>query len=153
MPWPPPLISVPLLRPISVRSTNLTLRDYTSVEIKIILCPDNTFKVFIKHKSIRNRKLDDGFYGLANKGVKNPDQSKPDNCVDGVKINDPENVKPVGCNNIPEKPLDPDAIKYKDLDDKDDGKWEATMVDNPSYKDPWLTKRTKHQTTRENGNI
>merc|ERR1712159_727918 len=53
-------------------------------------------------------------------------------------MDDPEDKKPEGYDDIPETIEDPDAEKPEDWDDESDGEWEAPMIDNPDYKGPWM---------------
>jgi len=106
----------------------------------LVLRPDNTFEVFVDNKSVRAGKLDDEFDFLAEKEIKDPDQSKPSDWVDEREIVDPEDEKPEGYDDIPMEISDPDAAKPDDWDDEDDGEWEPPMVDNPDYKGPWNPK-------------
>mmetsp|Transcript_15511 Transcript_15511/g.32843 ORF Transcript_15511/g.32843 Transcript_15511/m.32843 type:complete len:400 (-) Transcript_15511:180-1379(-) len=105
-----------------------------------VLRPDNTFEVFVDNKSVRAGKLDDEFDFLAEKEIKDPDQSKPSDWVDEREIVDPDDEKPEGYDDIPMEISDPDAAKPDDWDDEDDGEWEPPMVDNPDYKGPWTPK-------------
>merc|ERR1712127_315485 len=95
---------------------------------------------FVDNKSVRAGKLDDEFEFLAEKEIKDPDQSKPEDWVDEREIPDPEDVKPEGYDDYPMEIPDPDAAKPDDWDDEDDGEWEPPMVDNPDYKGPWSPK-------------
>jgi calreticulin len=57
------------------------------------------------------------------------------------EIDDPEDKKPEGYDDIPKQIVDPDASKPDDWDDDSDGEWEAPMIDNPEYKGEWKPKR------------
>ena len=57
------------------------------------------------------------------------------------EIDDPEDKKPDGYDDIPKQIVDPDASKPDDWDDDSDGEWEAPMIDNPEYKGEWKPKR------------
>merc|ERR1740138_1198849 len=52
-------------------------------------------------------------------------------------MNDPEDKKPEGYDDIAKEIADPEATKPDDWDDEDDGEWEAPMIDNPDYKGKW----------------
>jgi len=106
----------------------------------LVLRADNTFEVFVDNKSVREGKLEDEFDFLAEKEIKDPDQSKPEDWVDETEIADPEDVKPEGHDDIPAEIPDPDAEKPEDWDDEDDGEWEAPMLDNPDFDGPWSPK-------------
>lgn len=50
------------------------------------------------------------------------------------EIDDPEEKKPDGYDEIPKQIVDPEASKPDDWDEESDGEWEAPMIDNPEYK-------------------
>merc|ERR1719197_1206080 len=52
-------------------------------------------------------------------------------------IDDPEDKKPDGYDEIPKEIPDPDAKQPDDWDEEDDGEWEAPMIANPDYDGPW----------------
>merc|ERR1712087_60226 len=54
--------------------------------------------------------------------------------VDETQIDDPEDKKPDGWDDIPSQIPDPDATKPEDWDDEDDGEWEPPLIDNPDFK-------------------
>merc|ERR1719359_1618607 len=56
-------------------------------------------------------------------------------------MDDPEDKKPEGWDDIPENIVDPEAEKPEDWDDEDDGEWEAPTIDNPEFKGEWSAKR------------
>merc|ERR550537_2162836 len=59
-------------------------------------------------------------------------------------MDDPEDKKPEGHDDIPAKIADPKATKPDDWDDESDGTWEAPQIDNPDYKGEWKAKRIKN---------
>merc|ERR1711868_89123 len=59
-------------------------------------------------------------------------------------MDDPEDKKPDGYDDIPAKIADPKATKPDDWDDESDGTWEAPQIDNPDYKGEWKAKRIKN---------
>jgi len=103
----------------------------------LVVRTDNTFEVFVDNKSVRKGKLEDEFPFLEQTEIKDPDQSKPADWVDEQKMVDPNDVKPVGYDDIPSEIPDPEAAKPEDWDDEDDGEWEPPMIDNPDYKGSW----------------
>uniref|UniRef100_A0A7S4NDN8 Calreticulin n=2 Tax=Odontella aurita TaxID=265563 RepID=A0A7S4NDN8_9STRA len=107
----------------------------------LVLRPDNTFEVFVDNKSVRSGKLEDEFDFLLPKTIKDPDQSKPDDWVDEAEMDDPEDKKPEGYDDIAEEIPDPEAKKPEDWDDEDDGEWEPPMFDNPQYTGEWRANR------------
>ena len=58
------------------------------------------------------------------------------------EMDDPEDKKPAGWDDIPKQIVDPDASKPDDWDDESDGEWEAPMIDNPAYKVSCCTRKT-----------
>lgn len=59
-------------------------------------------------------------------------------------IDDPEDKKPEGYDDIPEEITDPEAKKPEDWDDEEDGEWTAPTIPNPEYKGPWKAKKIKN---------
>jgi len=106
----------------------------------LVLKPDNTVKVLIDNKEVRDGKLDEFFDFLEPEKIKDPAASKPSDWVDEEEIPDPDDKKPDGYDDIPEEIPDPDAEKPDDWDDEDDGEWEPPMIDNPEYSGPWSPK-------------
>jgi len=72
--------------------------------------------------------------------IKDPTQSKPEDWVDEAEIDDPEDLKPEGYDDIPHEIMDPVATKPEDWDDEEDGEWEAPMIPNPEFRGPWYPK-------------
>merc|ERR1712164_78158 len=93
----------------------------------LIVNPDNTFEVQIDGSKVEDGKLADGWKFLEPK-----------------EIDDPEDKKPAGYDDIPAKISDPKATKPDDWDDESDGEWEAPQIDNPEYKGEWKAKRIKN---------
>merc|ERR1719411_2594241 len=52
-------------------------------------------------------------------------------------IDDPEDKKPEGWDDIPETIVDADGEKPEDWDDEEDGEGEAPTIPNPDYKGVW----------------
>lgn len=107
----------------------------------LIVHPDNTYEIKIDNKSKQTGNLEDDWDFLLPKEIKDPALSKPKDWVDDAKMDDPEDVKPEGWDEIPEMIVDPDAEKPEDWDDELDGDWEAPMIDNPEYKGEWKPKK------------
>merc|ERR1712048_438357 len=59
-------------------------------------------------------------------------------------MDDPEDVKPEGYDDIPETIVDADATKPDDWDDDEDGEWEAPLIPNPEYKGEWSPNQIKN---------
>jgi calreticulin len=107
----------------------------------LILKPDNTFSVLIDGESKRSGNIEDEFEILEPKVINDPAQSKPSDWVDEAQIDDPQDVKPDGWDDIPATIVDPEASKPEDWDDELDGEWEAPTISNPEFKGVWRAKR------------
>jgi len=107
----------------------------------LILKPDNTFQVLTDNKESRAGNIEDHFDILESKEIPDPAISKPADWVDETHIDDPEDLKPEGYDEITPEIVDPEAAKPADWDDELDGEWEAPKVPNPAYKGPWRPKR------------
>merc|ERR1712146_357911 len=59
-------------------------------------------------------------------------------------MDDPEDKKPEGYDDIPKEIPDPEAKQPDDWDEEDVGEWEAPMISNPEYKGSWSPKRIKN---------
>merc|ERR1712194_956776 len=77
-------------------------------------------------------------------GIKDPALSKPSDWVDEKMIDDPEDKKPDGWDEIPKEIADPEATVPDDWDEADDGEWEPPNVPNPEYKGEWSVKRIEN---------
>jgi calreticulin len=131
-----------------VKDENLLVKKEVSTETDdlthlytLIIKPDNTFQVLIDNKSVREGPLDEHFDFLAEKTIKDPDATKPEDWVDNAKMLDPEDTKPDDFDDQPEEIADPDAKKPDDWDDEDDGEWEPPMIDNPDFSGEWKQKK------------
>jgi calreticulin len=107
----------------------------------LIIKPDNTFQVLTDNKESRAGTIEDQFDILEPKEIPDPAVSKPSDWVDETHIDDPEDVKPEGYDDLKPEIEYPDASKPSDWDDELDGEWEAPKVPNPAYKGPWRPKR------------
>ncbi|XP_075489942.1 calnexin homolog [Primulina tabacum] len=135
--------------PPSVPSDKLT-HVYTA-----ILKPDNELKILIdgEEKKKANFLSEEDFEPslIPPKTISDPDDRKPEDWDERVKIPDPEATKPVDwdedapmeiedeeaekpegwLDDEPEEVDDPEATKPEDWDDEEDGEWEAPKIDNP----------------------
>jgi calreticulin len=107
----------------------------------LVLKPDQTYEVRIDGDKKESGSLTEDWDFLEPKQIKDPAESKPKDWVNDAMIDDPEDVKPEGHDDIPKEIVDPEASKPDDWDDEDDGDWEAPMVPNPDFKGPWSAKR------------
>jgi len=93
------------------------------------------------NKEVRGGNIEDHWNILEPKQIPDPAISKPSDWVDETHIDDPEDVKPEGYDDIKPEIEDPEAAKPADWDDELDGEWEAPRIPNPAYKGPWRPKR------------
>lgn len=106
-----------------------------------VLNPDNTFKVYVDGVVKKEGSIPDHWDILPPKKINDPAQSKPADWVDERLIDDPNDHKPEGYDDIPAEISDPDATKPEDWDDELDGEWEAPKIPNPEYRGPWSPKK------------
>jgi len=109
-----------------------------------ILRPDNTYEILIDGDSKAKGPIEDDWSILLPKKIQDPTKSKPSDWQDEKYINDPEDKKPEGYDDIPMEIVDPEASKPEDWDDELDGDWEAPKVANPDYKGPWRPKQIEN---------
>eukprot|EP01120_Amphizonella_sp_Union-15-10_P006945 TRINITY_DN229_c0_g2_i4.p1 TRINITY_DN229_c0_g2~~TRINITY_DN229_c0_g2_i4.p1 ORF type:complete len:283 (+),score=102.06 TRINITY_DN229_c0_g2_i4:265-1113(+) len=107
---------------------------------RLVLNPDNTYKVYVDGNLKESGSLEEDWDILPPKQIKDPKASKPSDWVDEKEIADPEDTKPEGWDDIPKEIADPDATKPSDWDDDLDGEWEAPVIPNPEYKGEWKPK-------------
>jgi calreticulin len=107
------------------------------------LKPDGTYEVFFDLESKAKGKLVDD-WDFPNPTTDAPDYKKPSDWVDETMIDDPEDKKPEGFDDIPAQIPDPDASKPEDWDDEDDGEWEPPLIDNPDFKGEWSAKQIEN---------
>jgi len=119
--------------------TDLFVHSYT-----FILRPDNTYEILIDGDSKASGNIEDDWSILPPKQIPDPAKSKPSDWQDNKYIDDPEDVKPEGWDEIPQEIVDPEAAKPEDWDDELDGEWEAPKVPNPEFKGPWRPKQIEN---------
>jgi len=110
----------------------------------LVVKPDNTYEVLIDLKSVQKGSLLEDWDMIPPKTIKDPKASKPSDWDENEEIDDPEDKKPDGYDDIPKQITDPDAKKPDDWDDESDGEWEAPMIDNPEFKGEWKPKKIKN---------
>ncbi|KAH7300066.1 hypothetical protein KP509_24G043600 [Ceratopteris richardii] len=134
--------------------------------------PNNTVSIFIDEIEKKTADLLSESFDppvLPPKTIPDPEDKKPEDWDERVKIPDPEAVKPedwdenapyeiedldatkpVGwLDDEPEEIDDPDAIKPEDWDDDEDGEWEPPKVRNPKCEDglgcgQWMRPKKKN---------
>jgi len=110
----------------------------------LIVKADNTYEVRIDGTKKESGSLAEDWDFLLPKTIKDPAESKPSDWVDDAQIDDPEDVKPAGYDDIAKEINDPDAEKPDDWDDEADGDWEAPTISNPEYKGDFHPKRIEN---------
>jgi len=110
----------------------------------LIVKPDNTYEVRINNEEVQSGSLYDDFSFLEPKEIKDPEQSKPTDWVDNAMMDDPEDTKPEGYDDIPETIPEAGAEVPEDWDEEEDGEWEPPMVPNPEYKGPWSPRQIEN---------
>jgi len=111
----------------------------------LIVKPDNTYEVQIDLKKVQSGSLYEDWDMIPPKQIKDPKASKPEEWDEREEIDDPEDKKPAGYDDIPKQTVDPSASKPDDWDDESDGEWEAPMIDNPEFKGDWSPKRISNK--------
>jgi len=119
--------------------TDLFTHSYT-----LILRPDNTYEILVDGDSKAKGAIEDDWSILLPKKIQDPSKSKPSDWQDSKYIDDPEDQKPEGYDDIPKEIVDPEAAKPEDWDDELDGDWEAPKVPNPEFKGPWRPKQIEN---------
>lgn len=107
---------------------------------RLVVKPDNTYKVLIDGESVESGELEKDWSFLPPKKIKDPAASKPADWDDREKIDDPDDTKPEDWDQ-PEFIADPDATKPEDWDDEMDGDWEPPQINNPAFKGEWKPKQ------------
>jgi len=133
--YPPKKENVQIKKEITAETDQLS-HVYT-----LIIHPDQTYEVRVDGDKKQSGSLVEDFDFLAPKTIKDPSQSKPSDWVDEATIDDPNDKKPEGSDDIPKQIPDPEAEKPDDWDDEADGQWEAPLIANPEYKGEWKPKR------------
>jgi len=100
---------------------------------RLVVKPDNSYKVLIDGEVVEKGELEKDWDFLAPKKIKDPEAKKPKDWDDRAKIDDPDDKKPEDWDQ-PEYIPDPDATKPEDWDDEMDGEWEPPQINNPAYK-------------------
>lgn len=103
----------------------------------LIVNSDNTYEVRINNEEVQAGSLYEDWSFLEPTEIEDPAQSKPEDWVDNAMMDDPEDTKPEGYDDIPETIPEEGAEVPEDWDEEEDGEWEPPMVPNPEYKGPW----------------
>lgn len=107
---------------------------------RLVVKPDNTYKVLIDVEVVEKGELEKDWPFLAPKKIKDPEAKKPEDWDDRAKIDDSSDTKPDDWEQ-PEYIADPDATKPEDWDDEMDGEWEPPQINNPAFKGEWKPKQ------------
>lgn len=122
---------------------------------KLVLNPDNTFRVYVDNKLVNDGSLLNDLSPPINppKEIDDPEDRKPEDWDEREKIPDPSAVKPEDWD-VPAQISDPNAVKPEnwiddldemipddtavkpdDWDEEIDGVWEAPLIKNPLCED------------------
>lgn len=134
---------------MSYNGENLLRKDDVSLNIydklthlfTFVIKADRTYEVKIDGEVKESGNLIDDWEFLAPKEIEDPDVSKPSDWSDEPMMDDPEDKKPEGYDDIPSHIPDPEAEKPEDWDDEDDGEWEPPQIDNPEFEGEWSPNR------------
>jgi calreticulin len=126
---------------LKTSDVSLTIYDELTHVYSFVIKKDQTYEVFVDLESKASGSMEDDWEILKPKKINDPELSKPSDWVEDTMMDDPEDVKPEGWDDIPEKIVDPEAEKPEDWDDEDDGEWEAPTISNPEYKGAFTPKR------------
>merc|ERR1719253_2034260 len=129
---------------LKTSNVSLTIYDELTHVYSFVIKKDQTYEVFVDLESKASGNMEDDWKVLKAKKINDPELSKPEDWVEDTMMDDPEDVKPEGYDDIPEKIVDPEAEKPEDWDDEDDGEWEAPTIANPEFKGPWVAKRIEN---------
>jgi calreticulin len=127
-----------------IKDTVTVKSDEKSHLYTFVINADQTYDILIDNVSVKSGKLEEDWDFLPPKEINDPSVSKPADWVDARMIDDPEDVKPEGYDDIPQNVVDPDAEQPEDWDTELDGEWEAPVISNPEYKGPWRVKRIEN---------
>lgn len=117
--------------------------DQLTHRLAMRLFANNSYAIIVDDKVVQRGNYFDrpDYTILPEKEIPDPKVSKPSDWVDEAEIDDPEDLKPEGYDDIPATIADPEAKKPDDWDDELDGEWEAPQISNPEYKGAWKPKR------------
>jgi calreticulin len=104
---------------------------------------DGSYEVLFDGNIKASGRIED-HWDFEKKNIDDITDKKPSDWVDEEMIDDPDDVKPDGYDDIPKEIADPEAKQPDDWDEEDDGEWEAPMIANPDYKGTWSAKRIKN---------
>ena len=107
----------------------------------LIVSPDNTYRVLIDGTEKAAGSLEEDWDILPPKEIADPAVSQPADWVTEAMMDDPEDVKPAGWDDIPATIVDEEAEQPADWDEEEDGVWERPTVPNPEYQGEWRAKR------------
>merc|ERR1740117_69942 len=126
-----------------LKTSDVTLSIYDELThvYSFVIKADQTYEVFVDLESKASGSITEDWDVLAPKKIEDPEVSKPSDWVEEAMIDDPEDVKPAGYDDIEENIVDPEAEKPEDWDDEDDGDWESPTISNPEYKGAFSAKR------------
>jgi len=107
---------------------------------RLVVKPDNTYKVLIDGEVVEKGELENDFSFLPPAKIKDSTHTKPSDWVDDEMIDDPEDKKPYDWD-VSEFIPDETAKKPDDWDEEMDGEYEFPQVSNPLFKGQWAPKK------------
>jgi calreticulin len=103
---------------------------------------DNTYKIVVDSEEIGSGDIEKDFSFEIKAKIEDPKAIKPADWDDRPTIDDPNDKKPEGYDDIPAEIDDPAAEKPADWDDVHDGTWKAPKIKNPSFKGEWKPSKS-----------
>lgn len=73
--------------------------------------------------------------------IDDPVAKKPEDWSEQENMDDPNDLKPKGWDDISKEIPDPNAVVPEDWNTEDDGEWEPPLISNPEYKGVWSPQR------------
>jgi len=126
---------------LKTSDVSLSIYDELTHVYSFVIKADQSYEVFVDLESKASGQIQDDWKVLEAKKIEDPAVSKPSDWVEDAMMDDPEDKKPEGWDDVKETIVDPEAEKPEDWDDEDDGEWEAPTISNPEYKGAFSAKR------------
>merc|ERR1712086_1204866 len=126
---------------LKTSDVSLSIYDELTHVYSFVIKADQSYEVFVDLESKASGQIQDDWKVLEAKKIEDPAVSKPSDWVEDAMMDDPEDKKPEGWDDVKETIVDPETEKPEDWDDEDDGEWEAPTISNPEYKGAFSAKR------------
>ena len=105
------------------------------------LRPDNTYSILIDGDERQSGSLEEDWDMIEPKEIVDNKAKKPSDWSEDPMIDDPNDTKPPGWDEIPKEIIDPSARQPPGWDEDEDGEWEPPIIPNPEYKGTWRARR------------